>query len=104
MAKEHGETEEALATKSEDTVHEPPKYRVLMHNDNYTTMDFVVQVLESVFSKPRAEAYEIMLNIHRRGIGMCGVYTAELAETKIATVHHLARQSGFPLKCSMEEV
>ena len=104
MAKEHGGLEQALATKVEDTVHEPPKYRVLMHNDNYTTMDFVVQVLESVFSKPRTEAFQIMLNIHRQGIGMCGIFTAELAETKIATVHRLARQSGFPLKCSMEEL
>ncbi len=102
MAKEQGGVEEVLATKTEDVVHEPPQYRVLMHNDNYTTMDFVVQVLETVFSKPAAEAVIIMLNIHRKGVGICGIYTAEVAETKVAKVHHLAREQGFPLRCSME--
>jgi len=103
VAKEDGALEEGLATKIDDPVHEPPRSRVLMHNDDYTTMDFVVQMLESVFSKPRVEAVQIMLNIHRQGIGMCGTYTAELAETKVEIVHHMARQCGFPLKCSMEE-
>jgi ATP-dependent Clp protease adaptor protein ClpS len=83
---------------------EPSRYRVLLHNDDYTTMDFVVQVLEIVFSKPPAEAMKIMLNVHRSGIGMCGIYTAEIAETKVAMVHHLAHEHKFPLKCSMEEV
>ena len=104
MVKEYDSLAESPATKIEDTVHEPPRYRVLMHNDNYTTMEFVIQVLEEVFFKCRAEAVQIMLSIHRRGIGMCGTFTAELAETKIVTVHHLARQNGFPLKCSMEEI
>ena len=103
MARELGSPEEALATKPEDTVEEPPQYKVLLHNDDYTTMDFVVHVLESVFSKPPSEAVQIMLNVHRKGVGMCGIYTAEVAETKVATVHHLARDRGFPLKCSMEE-
>ena len=104
MAREQGKPEEALATKTEETVKEPPKYRVLMHNDHYTTMDFVVQVLETVFSKPAPEAVQIMLNIHRQGIGICGIYTAEVAETKITTVHHMAKEQGFPLRCSVEEI
>ena len=83
---------------------EPRRFRVLLHNDNYTTMEFVVEVLESVFNKNAPEATTIMLNVHKQGIGVCGVFTAEVAETKVAIVHHLARQRNFPLRCSMEEV
>jgi ATP-dependent Clp protease adaptor protein ClpS len=95
-----------LQQRAEDTteVNEPPQFRVLLHNDNYTTMDFVVQILEVVFGKPPAEAMQIMLSVHRKGIGVCGVYTSEVAETKVAMVHHLAREHNYPLKCSMEEV
>jgi len=85
-------------------VQEPRMYRVLLHNDNYTTMDFVVQVLETVFSKTPAEATQIMLHVHKRGMGVCGQYAAEVAETKVALVHHLAQQNSYPLKCSMEEI
>ncbi len=82
---------------------EPPAmYQVLMHNDHYTTMDFVVDVLETVFRKPAPEAVRIMLNIHEQGVGHCGVYTAEIAEAKIATVHQKARAHGYPLRCTME--
>ena len=83
---------------------EPRRFRVLLHNDNYTTMEFVVEVLESVFNKNAPEATSIMLNVHKQGIGVCGVFTAEVAETKVAIVHHLARRRNFPLRCSMEEV
>jgi ATP-dependent Clp protease adaptor protein ClpS len=82
---------------------EPVQYRVLLHNDDYTTMDFVVQILETVFNKQPAEAMSIMLSVHKNGIGVCGVYTAEVAETKVAMVHHIAHEHKFPLKCSMEE-
>ena len=95
---------ERVAIRSEDHIKEPQNYKVILHNDNYTTMDFVVQVLEIIFLKTPSEATQIMLNVHKKGIGICGVYTAEVAETKVAQVSHMARQQGFPLKCSMEEV
>ena len=88
----------------EDELKEPRKFRVLLHNDNYTTMDFVIQVLMEVFRKSMQQATQIMLSIHEKGVGECGVYTAEVAETKIAIVHARAREAGYPLKCSMEEV
>jgi ATP-dependent Clp protease adaptor protein ClpS len=93
---------EQTLTKMKPEVKPPSLYRVLMHNDDYTTMDFVVAVLESVFNKPALEAQRIMLQIHMNGIGVCGVYTAEVAETKIAIVHRTAREFGYPLKCTME--
>ena len=74
-----------------------------MHNDHYTTMDFVVSVLESVFYKSPSEATQIMLAIHRRGAGRCGVYTREVAEMKVEQVHRLARRREFPLRCSLQE-
>ena len=83
---------------------EPRQFRVLLHNDNYTSMEFVIEILESVFNKNAPEATQIMLNVHKQGIGVCGIFTAEVAETKVAIVHHLARQQNFPLRCSMEEV
>ncbi len=88
----------------EEDLREPPKYKVLLHNDDYTTMDFVVSVLMKVFHKTRDEAVNIMLNVHKKGVGICGIYPAEIAETKVALVHQMARQAGFPLRCSMEEV
>lgn len=83
---------------------EPPKqYKVILHNDDYTPMDFVVQILMSVFKKNENSAMEIMLNVHRRGQGICGVYTYEIAESKIARVHQLAQEYEYPLKATMEE-
>jgi ATP-dependent Clp protease adaptor protein ClpS len=82
---------------------EPKMYRVILHNDHYTTMDFVIEVLIAVFHKPAADATRIMLDVHKRGKGVCGVYTYDIASTKVAQVHTLARQREFPLKCSMEE-
>ena len=81
---------------------EPPLYRVLLHNDDYTTMQFVVEVLMVVFNKSMEEATRIMLNVHEKGVGLCGIYPFEIAETKVDTVDSLARENGFPLKCSME--
>ncbi|MDO3379004.1 ATP-dependent Clp protease adapter ClpS [Geoalkalibacter halelectricus] len=82
---------------------QPPLFKVLMHNDDYTTMEFVVTMLETVFHKSPAEANRIMLNIHYRGIGVCGYYPYDIAETKVSKVHERAREAGHPLRCSMEE-
>ena len=83
---------------------EPPHYRVVLHNDDYTTMDFVVEILCSVFRKKQEEAIKIMLSVHETGRGDCGIYPAEVAETKVSIVHGRARAAGFPLRCSLEDV
>lgn len=83
---------------------EPPHYRVILHNDDYTTMDFVVDILCGVFRKRPEEAVLIMLAVHEKGRGDCGVYPAEVAETKVSIVHGKARAAGFPLRCSLEDV
>ncbi len=88
---------------SQARVKPPPLYMVLMHNDDYTTMEFVVEVLQRVFSKPLPEANRIMLNIHNQGLGFCGTYPFEVAETKVAQVHSMAKTAGFPLHCSLKE-
>lgn len=98
-----GERDLGVVTESERRVKLPPLYKVLLHNDDYTTMEFVVQVLQSVFHKSHAEATQITLHVHRTGIGVAGVYSHEIAETKVAVVEAMARKHEFPLKCSMEE-
>jgi ATP-dependent Clp protease adaptor protein ClpS len=103
MGEYNPDFEEQLSSELEEDLEEPRMFKVLLHNDDYTTMEFVVHVLQKVFYKSFAEATRIMLSVHRRGIGVCGVYTGEVAETKVATVHYLARENGFPLQCSMEE-
>ena len=82
---------------------EPKKYKVFLLNDDYTTMDFVVDILCEVFHKSYEEAVNIMLTIHKQGKGLCGIYTYEIAETKVDQVHRLARAHQFPLKATMEE-
>ena len=84
-------------------IREPRNFKVLLHNDDYTTMEFVVMVLVTVFAKNSDEATRIMLNVHHQGIGIAGVYTREVAETKVAIVHRLARRHQFPLKCTLEQ-
>jgi len=95
--------ESESGTGLDDELREPVKYKVLLHNDDYTTMEFVVEVLRTIFHKTTADATRIMLAIHKRGKGVCGVYTAEIAETKVAAVRQMAREGGFPLKCTLEE-
>jgi len=87
----------------EDEIQEPKLYKVLLHNDDYTTMDFVVAILEQIFHKSPAEAYAIMMKVHQEGVGVCGVYPLEIAETKVMLVRQTAREHGFPLKCTLEE-
>ena len=82
---------------------EPELFRVVLLNDDYTTMEFVVLVLESVFLKTPAEAFRIMMLVHTQGLGLCGVYPFDIAETKVATVHEMAREAGFPLRASLEK-
>ncbi len=81
----------------------PKMYRVILLNDDYTSMDFVVSVLETVFRKSPSEAVQIMLQVHNKGSGLAGVYTREIAEAKITLVHNRAEESGYPLRCTMEE-
>lgn len=82
---------------------EPKKYKVLLLNDDYSTMDFVIDVLIKVFRKNPNEAQAIMLSVHQNGKALCGIYTYEIASTKVAQVKNLARQKGYPLKAIMEE-
>jgi ATP-dependent Clp protease adaptor protein ClpS len=89
-------------TKPEDKLARPPLYRVLLHNDDYTTREFVVEVLRSIFHHDETQAVRIMLHVHYRGIGIAGVYTREVAETKVHTVERLAREQEFPLRLSIE--
>jgi len=103
MTEEKIEWEENVAEKERQEMKEPSLYRVILLNDDYTTMDFVIHVLETVFRKPPAEATRIMLDVHKRGAGLCGVYTREIAETKVAEVHAMAAGQQFPLKCTMEK-
>lgn len=102
MSERQGNSGSGTALEERTDLQRPKRYKVLLYNDHYTTMEFVVEVLEAVFNKPREEAVQIMLAVHEQGVGMAGVYTAQVAETKIALVHALAEENGFPLKCSME--
>jgi ATP-dependent Clp protease adaptor protein ClpS len=90
-------------TVSRTRVERPKPYRVLLHNDDYTPMDFVVAILRDIFQKEEPEAVRIMLQVHKRGVGVAGVYPYQIAETKVSKVHDTARAEGHPLKCSMEE-
>lgn len=80
----------------------PPLYKVVLHNDDYTPMEFVVEVLEQFFSMNREKATQIMLHVHTRGKGVCGIYTKDIAETKVAQVNEYSRQHQHPLLCAME--
>jgi ATP-dependent Clp protease adaptor protein ClpS len=96
------ELEEDVVSETRDEIDEPSMYKVILHNDDYTTMEFVVEILMLVFKKTPEEAVKIMLNVHQKGIGICGVYPFEVSETKVKTVDALAKENGFPLKCTME--
>src|SRR6185436_17942535 len=89
-------------TRSEQKLQRPRMWRVLLHNDDYTTQDFVVWVLETIFHKPRGEAFTIMMSVHRSGMGIAGVYTHDVAETKLKATRQLAEEHEFPLLVTME--
>ena len=95
--------EEAAVAESREKVEEPPLFKVLLHNDDYTTMEFVVWVLESIFNMPVDQAIQVMLNVHTSGIGVAGVYTYEIAEMKVNKTTDLARENEYPLLCTMEK-
>lgn len=91
-----------LDPKSRTRTKKPKLYKVILHNDDYTTMEFVVHILQKIFHKNHAEATHIMLYVHRKGRAVVGVYTYDVAETKVTQVTELARESGYPLLCTME--
>ena len=103
MNEEKIQSDENVAEKERQETKEPSLYRVVLLNDDYTTMEFVVHILESTFHKNLTEATQIMLHVHKQGIGLAGVYPREIAETKVDSVHRVARENGFPLKCIMEK-
>lgn len=92
-----------VVVQSKPKTKKPSMYKVLMLNDDYTPMEFVVHVLERFFSKSREEATTIMLHVHRRGVGVCGIFTYEVAETKVAQVMDFARRHQHPLQCILEK-
>ncbi|HTY17183.1 MAG TPA: ATP-dependent Clp protease adaptor ClpS [Myxococcota bacterium] len=92
-----------VATKTREKVARPPKFKVILFNDDYTPMEFVVGLLEQVFGKSPAEATQLMLQIHRSGLGIAGVYVLEVAETKVVTVHRMAEERGHPLRAGVEK-
>jgi ATP-dependent Clp protease adaptor protein ClpS len=95
--------ERGVATKTRPKTKKPSQYRVILMNDDYTPMEFVVGLLMGIFKKNQEEATNIMLDVHKNGIGICGIYTFEVAETKVAQVLDLAKRDGHPLKCTLEK-
>ena len=95
--------ERGIATKIREKTKKPSMYRVILMNDDYTPMEFVVQILMGIFKKTQEEAYRVMMNVHKNGIGVCGIYTFEVAETKVAQVMDAAKRSQHPLQCTLEK-
>lgn len=103
MSETGPKTRETTRTRPKTVVPpKPPLFKVILHNDHFTTMEFVIDVLQRIFQKSEVVAVQIMMQVHVDGLGIAGVYPADIAETKIQNVHELARKSGFPLRCSME--
>lgn len=96
--------DEQVLTEDETKLEKPSLYKVLIHNDNFTTMEFVVYVLHSIFQMTESEAVRVMLNVHIQGVGVAGIYPFEIAEMKVAKVTNLAQANEFPLLCTLEEV
>ena len=102
MAGTERQTGEQILERTKQETKKPDLFKVLLLNDDYTTMEFVVEILESLFNKHPSEAFRIMMQVHTQGRGLCGVYPFEVAETKVATVEERARENGFPLRAVME--
>jgi ATP-dependent Clp protease adaptor protein ClpS len=102
VSTEHPDIQEGILEEIDEKTAEPPLYKVLIHNDDYTTKAFVVEVLMAVFNKSMDEAARLMWQVHRNGVGVCGVYPYEMAETKVNRVTMAARENGFPLKTTLE--
>ncbi len=103
MGSEDSGIQEGIIEEIDEETTEPPMYKVLIHNDDYTTKEFVVQILMAIFNKSMEEATQIMWKAHKTGIGLCGIFSYEVAETKVNVVTATAREHGFPLKTTMEE-
>jgi ATP-dependent Clp protease adaptor protein ClpS len=102
--KTHLDSDDDLAVQeARPKLKRPPLYKVLLLNDDYTPMEFVVQILESFFGMGREKATQVMLEVHTRGAGVCGVFSRDVAETKVAQVNDYSRENQHPLKCTMEE-
>jgi ATP-dependent Clp protease adaptor protein ClpS len=102
MAGSDRQTDGEILERTKQETKKPELYKVLLLNDDYSTMDFVVEILESIFHKEPAEAFRIMMAVHTQGKGLCGVYPFEVAETKVEAVIERARENGFPLRAAME--
>jgi ATP-dependent Clp protease adaptor protein ClpS len=102
MAGPDRQTDGEILERTKQETKKPELYKVVLLNDDYTTMDFVVEVLETIFNKQPAEAFRIMMMVHTQGKGLCGVYPHEVAETKVDAVMEAARDNGFPLRAAME--
>ena len=98
-----GKGQTGIATKTRSKTKKPAMYKVLLLNDDYTPQEFVVQVLQRFFGKQGEEAIRIMLHVHQKGVGVCGVYTYEIAETKVTQVVDYARENQHPLQCTLEK-
>jgi ATP-dependent Clp protease adaptor protein ClpS len=103
MSESDSDSKIVLLPEIDEDTTEPPMYRVLLFNDDFTTKEFVVQILMDVFGKSQAEAVQLMWRVHHKGVGVAGIYPLEIAETKVKVVKMTARESGFPLKLTLEK-
>lgn len=94
--------QEEIQEETRDEIGHPPRYAVILLNDDYTTMEFVIEVLMRYFRKSHEESLQIMLHVHQKGRGIAGIYSHEIAETKVFQVHELAKSRGYPMRCTME--
>ena len=99
---DHGDQDSAVITEKKKKVKRPNLYKVVLHNDHYTTMEFVIAVLINIFHLEHSKAFQVMMHVHKKGVGIAGIYPYEIAETKAHRVMNLAREQKFPLRCSVE--